>query len=214
MVAPSDTASASLRGVLQFWEEAEMETSSASAPGKFPHAGIGDLAGSLIRLLQTATHEVERDRTAAKAFIAQATSLLQVEVDRRSAGLQREPAAGGLAGWQMRRVIAFVEQQLGTTIRVEDLSAIAQLSVVYFAKTFKRTFGETPHAYVTRRRLARARHLMLTSDMQLSEVALACGLADQAHLCKLFRKFIGLSPATWRRERRASPSRSTLFLAS
>jgi transcriptional regulator GlxA family with amidase domain len=191
-----------------------METLSASAPGTFPHPGIGDLAGSLIRLLQTATHEVERDRTAAKAFIAQATSLLQVEVDRRSAEPRREPAAGGLAGWQMRRVIAFVEQQLGTTIHVEDLSAIAQLSVVYFAKSFKKTFGEAPHAYVIRRRLARARHLMLTSDMPLSEVALACGLADQAHLCKLFRKFIGLSPAAWRRERRAGPPGSARFLAS
>jgi AraC-like DNA-binding protein len=97
---------------------------------------------------------------------------------------------------------------------VEDLSAIAQLSVVYFAKAFKRTFGEAPHAYVIRRRLARARHLMLTSDMHLSEVALACGLADQAHLCKLFRKFIGLSPAAWRRERRAGPSGAAPFLAS
>jgi AraC family transcriptional regulator len=186
-------------------EDAAVEVVSAQVPGTVPYAGIGDLAGSVIKLLQTATHELERDSGVAKAFIARATSLLQVEVDRRSARPEDDPAAGGLAGWQIRRVVAFVEQHLDTPIRVDDLSAIAQLSVVYFSRAFKKTFDEAPHAYIVRRRLARARHLMLTSDMPLSEVALSCGLADQAHLCKLFRKAVGLSPAAWRRERRAGP---------
>jgi AraC-like DNA-binding protein len=111
-----------------------------------------------------------------------------------------------LAGWQKRRVIAFIEQQLSTTIRVEDLSAIAQLSVSYFARAFKKTFGEAPHAYIVGRRVARARYLMLTTDTPLCEVAVAAGLADQAHLCRLFRKVTGTSPAAWRRARRVGPS--------
>jgi len=178
-----------------------MDSLLALSFGAFPQGNIGDLAGSVIKLLQTASYEVERDRGAARASIARATSLLQVEVDRRSAQPGEEPAAGGLAGWQIRRVIAFVEQRLSTTIRVDDLSAIAQLSVSYFARAFKKTFGEAPHAYIVRRRVARARHLMLTTDTPLCEVAVAAGLADQAHLCRLFRKVTGMSPAAWRRAR-------------
>jgi AraC family transcriptional regulator len=61
--------------------------------------------------------------------------------------------------------------------------------------------GESPHAYVVRRRLERACHLMMTSAESLSEIALSVGFSDQAHLCRLFRQAFGQSPASWRRER-------------
>ncbi|HVJ52713.1 MAG TPA: helix-turn-helix transcriptional regulator, partial [Aliidongia sp.] len=67
---------------------------------------------------------------------------------------------------------------------------------------FKRSLGEAPHAYIIARRLERARELMLTSDMGLSELALQCGFSDQAHFTKLFRSHVGKSPAAWRREHR------------
>ena len=91
---------------------------------------------------------------------------------------------------------------LDEAIRVEDLSELVRLSAYNFSRAFKLSIGEAPHTYLVRRRLDRARHLMLTSDTALSEVALACGFYDQAHLSKLFRRCTGQSPAAWRRERR------------
>ncbi len=105
---------------------------------------------------------------------------------------------GGLAIWQIRRVIAFIEAHLDTPIKVKNLSAIVQLSASYFSQAFKKSFGAAPHAYVIQRRLDRARHLMLTSDARLSEIALTCGFTDQAHLCRQFRQATGHSPAAWR----------------
>jgi AraC family transcriptional regulator len=64
---------------------------------------------------------------------------------------------------------------------------------------FAKRFGEAPHAYLMRRRLETDRHLMLNSDAALGEVALACGFADQAHLCRQFRQNEGSSPAAWSR---------------
>ena len=101
--------------------------------------------------------------------------------------------------WQLRRVREYVEARIGGRISISDLSGIARLSEAHFSRGFKNTFGQTPHAYVMRRRVERARHLMCVSDNSLSEIALACGFSDQAHFCRLFRRCIGQSPAAWRR---------------
>jgi AraC-like DNA-binding protein len=101
----------------------------------------------------------------------------------------------------VHRLRAFIDDHLDGTIYITDLARVARRSAAYFCRAFKRTFGETPHAYVVRRRLHRARHLMLTTDQALSQIALSCGFTDQAHLCRLFRQTHDQSPAVWRRER-------------
>jgi AraC-like DNA-binding protein len=107
---------------------------------------------------------------------------------------------GGLAPWRIRRLQAFVEEHLSQSIHIADLSGAVGLSVPHFSRAFGLSFGEPPHLYVIQRRLDRARHLMLTSDMALSELAVACGFNDQAHFCRLFRQHTGRTPAAWRRE--------------
>jgi AraC-like DNA-binding protein len=107
---------------------------------------------------------------------------------------------GGLAPWRIRRLQAFVEEHLSQSIHIVDLSGAVGLSVPHFSRAFALSFGEPPHLYVIQRRLDRARHLMLTSDMALSELAVACGFNDQAHFCRLFRQHTGRTPAAWRRE--------------
>jgi hypothetical protein len=64
----------------------------------------------------------------------------------------------------------------------------------------RRSLGDSPHRYLMMRRVARARQLLLTSDLGLSQIASDCGLADQAHFSRLFRRFLGCSPGAWRRE--------------
>ncbi|HLZ83209.1 MAG TPA: AraC family transcriptional regulator [Caulobacteraceae bacterium] len=167
-----------------------------------------ELAGSLIHLLDCAKRHLDQDRDKAKASIARAASLLQVEFDRRTPSSDREPSQGALVAWQANRVRAYIDAHLETSIQIRDLAAVARRSTAYFCRAFKATFGETPHAFVVGRRLHRAAELMLTSDDSLSQVALACGFADQAHLCKMFRQRHGQSPAAWRRQRRDVGSRT------
>jgi AraC-like DNA-binding protein len=161
-----------------------------------------DLANSLVRLLASARRDLDGDPEAAIASIMRASSLLQVELDRNAAGSSKRAAPGSLAAWQVHRVKAYVDAHLDAPILIRDLAGVAQRSSAYFCRAFKRTFGETPHAFIIARRLHRANELMLTSDDSLSEIALSCGFADQAHLSKVFRSRHGQSPAVWRRERR------------
>jgi len=156
------------------------------------------LANSLVELLETTKRELDRDREAAKASLVTASSILQSEIERRSRARGARP--GALVGWQIARVRAFIDKNLHRTIHVEDLSAVAQRSRAHFSRSFKQAFGEPPHAYVVRRRLERACHLMITSSASLSEIALNVGFSDQAHLCKLFGQAFGQSPSSWRRD--------------
>jgi AraC-like DNA-binding protein len=160
---------------------------------------FGYLASSLAQLLEVVRREFEHDREAAKASLATASTILQSEIERYS-GARRSRTAG-LAGWQVARVRTFIDKNLHRTIHTQDLSAVARRSPAHFSRAFKLTFGEPPHAYVVKRRLEKACHLMMTTPASLSEIALNAGFSDQAHLCRLFRHAFGQSPASWRRER-------------
>jgi AraC family transcriptional regulator len=168
-------------------------TESPSASGLPFH----NLASCLAHL-ETARRELDGDREVAKGLLDAVSHILKSETENHLG--TNGSRQGALAGWQIVRVRAFIEKNLHRNIATRDLSAIAHRSRAYFSRSFKRAFGEPPHAYVVRRRLVRACHLMLTSSESLSEIALSVGLTDQAHLCKLFRRAFGQSPATWRRE--------------
>jgi AraC-like DNA-binding protein len=165
-------------------------------------APLAPLASSLVRLLDTARRNIDADPEAAQAAITRASKLLQIEIDRTAAGAAGRTTPGALAGWQVHRVKAYVDLHLDAPIHILDLAAVAQRSGPYFCRAFKRTFGETPHAFILARRLHRAGELMLTSDSSLSDIAVTCGFCDQPHFCKVFRAQHDQSPAAWRRERR------------
>lgn len=106
---------------------------------------------------------------------------------------------GGLASWQIRRVIEHIENELENPVRIEELSSLIELSPGHFCRAFKISMGETAHSFIIRRRIRRAQILMIETRDSLSEIACSCGLADQAHLTRLFRKLVGETPMNWRR---------------
>ena len=114
------------------------------------------------------------------------------------------PARGGLAPWQVLRVRTHVEAHLDSTLRARDLAAMVRLSTGHFCRAFKRSLGVAPIAYIAGRRVARAQKLMLATNESLSQIALAAGFYDQAHLTRLFRRHAGTTPHDWRRRHRAA----------
>jgi AraC family transcriptional regulator len=111
---------------------------------------------------------------------------------------------GGLAGWRVKRVTAFIEANIDVGIRIGDLARIALLSTSHFCRAFKQTFGETPLRYITRQRMHRAQAIMLRSRDSLAKIAIDCGMCDQAHFSRVFRRIVGVNPGTWRSRVRAS----------
>lgn len=177
------------------------ETMHAMAPFELPTA---EEEASVTRLLEQALTAAETDLATTRACVARVAALLERE---QTPAAEPEPASArrrvgaGLAPWQARRVAVHVDENLGFPITIDHLSTIAGLSSSYFCRAFKDTFGDPPHAYIMRRRVERAQTLMLQTREPLSQIALACGLSDQAHLCNLFRRLVGQSPSHWRRSR-------------
>jgi AraC-like DNA-binding protein len=175
----------------------------AITPGEHvvPDVGANSLVASLLSLLDLAGAEMEKDAEKAKLTIWRASSMLRTELERNASPMVRENGMGELAAWQLRRVRTYIDDHISERIYVRDLGAVARRSTAHFCRAFKCTMGETPHSYITRRRLDRAQWMMLTGDDSLSQIALQCGFSDQAHFCNRFRHATGESPAAWRRER-------------
>jgi AraC family transcriptional regulator len=112
-----------------------------------------------------------------------------------------QASKGGLAPWQKRKIDRYVRDHLNQRLHIHDLAKIASLSPSHFCRAFKHSFGAPPHAYIIRLRLQLAQRLMLTTHASLSQIAITCGMADQAHLSKLFRRGLGESPGAWRQRR-------------
>jgi transcriptional regulator GlxA family with amidase domain len=169
---------------------------------QIPHpAGLpqidGNFAVEVSKLLDTVRSALDRDgRTAIES-----AELLARLLRARSAHRPRLPSVpSGLAPWQERKVQRYIDENLESTVTVGDLAATVSLSPGYFSRAFKRSFGAPPHAYINKMRVDRARSLMLTTTESLSQIALACGLSDAAHLCRRFRQVTGTPPGAWRRK--------------
>ena len=168
----------------------QLQSATALAP---------DTSMALNSLLLEAKGAFQRDPCWAERCIGHALEIL---------GHSRTPSTtdipGGLLPWRMSRVRDAIETRLEEPLSTTDLAAAAGLSPSRFARAFKTSHGISPHQYLIRARIERAKALMLTSTNALSDIALACGLADQSHFSRLFRRLEGETPAAWRRRRQAS----------
>jgi AraC family transcriptional regulator len=161
-------------------------------------------ARQVLTLLDEAVRQLQPSGVA-HGTVLEAASLLRKEIHPEIA--QQVPDGGGrLLAWQARKVRDYIDTHITGPVLVPDLCALIDRSEAHFSRSFKRTFGESPHAFVIRRRLELAARYMLQTDAPLSDIALRCGFTDQAHLCKHFRQSTGQTPAAWRRARRTQDS--------
>ncbi len=162
---------------------------------------------AVTQLLRAVESALRDDVDNAQAIIRETATLLRIAptIEPADAGPAPSDAAtrtrGGLAPWQIRKVRTFVAENLGSRISTQTLAELTRLSTFHFSRAFKQTFGDSPHRYVLRRRVEHSQGLMLASKSSIADIALECGLVDQAHFGRIFRRLVGETPAAWRRAR-------------
>lgn len=105
---------------------------------------------------------------------------------------------GHLSGRRMQRAAEYIRLHLSENIRLDDMAAAAGLSAFHFARMFKKTTGITPHRYLMKMRLEKAKVLLRQCERSLTEIAAECGFWDQSHMSRVFRRFTGVSPVAYR----------------
>lgn len=181
-ILPSETASASL----------------AIAPNRSPTvvASRSEQAGQLIR---RAMILFETDRPAAWRCLSVASTMLTDELDAIRSTYQIPEPPSGLAHWQTKRVVDYIERNLQSKIDVDKLANLIAVSKGHFSRAFKQRVGLPPMAFIAARRVERAKNLLISTRVSIADIAVACGFGDQSHLTRRFCRVVGVTPGRYRR---------------
>jgi AraC family transcriptional regulator len=188
----------------------------------FPHDRLADISSvaagalelndplaqfdpDLANVCHQLARELRTDCAMSKLHFDALTTSIGVQLVRRWSNHQARIKTfhGGLPAARLRRVEEFLMAHLADDVGLDDLAAIANLSAKHFARAFRQSTGMAPHRWLIERRIDHAKALLMEAGLNLAEIALTCGFADQSHFTAAFRKSVGVTPAIFRRESRA-----------
>jgi AraC family transcriptional regulator len=127
--------------------------------------------------------------------------VLRHELVRINTGTHRAEAqaSGGLAAWQRRKALAYIEEHLAEPVSLEALAQLVGLSACYFCRAFRHSLGMPPQRYQLNQRIERAKTLLAKRAASVTDVSLTVGYNDTSAFCTAFRRITGLTPSAYRR---------------
>jgi AraC-like DNA-binding protein len=163
-------------------------------PMSFDDATVDNLGRAVLPALS-------RPDQASQLFVDHVLMAVGVHVAQTYGGMRAlaRPVRGGLAPWQVRRAKEILCANLDGRVPLKELAQECRLSVSHFSHAFRRSMGAAPHNWLLTRRVEAAKQKLRDHRLTLSDVALACGFADQSHLTRVFTRMVGISPGAWRR---------------
>lgn len=163
-----------------------------------PRLGVTDPL--LEQLALTLLRSMYNGETNAGLYVDQLGQAMAVQVLRsHCSGIGTRTPAVNSAVPQFARVVDYIESALEGDLSLDAMAAVAGMNPFYFARAFRRRFGETPHRFVLQRRIDRAKQLLRESETPLVEIALHCGFASQSHFASVFRRQVGVTPGRYRK---------------
>jgi AraC family transcriptional regulator len=103
-----------------------------------------------------------------------------------------------LSDRRLRQVFDYIEDNLAGDISLGDLAAVVGLSVSHFKVLFREAVGLSPHQYLIRRRVERAKNLLGEGELSIGQIAIESGFAHQSHLARHMHRVLGVSPKSLR----------------
>ena len=107
---------------------------------------------------------------------------------------------GGLGSARLRRIKEFIDAKIEDDLTLCEMAQAVELSTAYFSRMFRKSTGETPHQFLLRRRLERAKKMLRSADERVLDVAVACGFKSQQHFAQVFRHVCRVTPTEYRRD--------------
>lgn len=158
------------------------------------HCAQQDLNLQHIAMLLLA--ELRSDGMMGKLYVESLTQALAIHLLRHySASASTIPIENRcLTHVQLQQAIDYIHTYLNQDLSLAELASVINISPNYFARLFKRAMGISPHQYVIQQRVERAKVMLLTTDLPISDIALQVGFSSQSHLTQHFKRVIGMTP--------------------
>jgi len=147
-------------------------------------------------------HEVLAPGFGAEALVESIGRTMAIDLSRHLRSIEPEPemVAGGLAPWQLRRIVGYIEAHPGVTGNVDELAALCGISCRHLRRLFKHTTKQTLHTYGRDAWVAKAKSLLCDTDQPLKEIASVMGFNDPGSFSAAFRRATGAAPRTFRQQ--------------
>jgi AraC family transcriptional regulator len=183
--------------------DAALMASSDGAYGEVELRPSFKFANPRLRALVAATHaEMVAGFPSGRLFLDSIEQAMAVALVKDYA-LKHRPVQvyrGGLGAARLRRIRELVEAKMEDDLSLDDMAQSVGLSTAHFARMFRKSTGETPHQFVLRQRIERAKAMLRAPDARALDVAVACGFKTQQHFAQVFRDVCSVSPTEYRRE--------------
>jgi AraC family transcriptional regulator len=131
--------------------------------------------------------------------------LLRLMAIRNGTAVAEDEGRDRLSIMQQQKLVEFIEANIASDLSLGGLAGIVGYGVSRFKTLFKNSFGCTPHVYVLKRRVERAKTLIDAGALPLSQIALDSGFSHQSHMAVAFRRSLGVSPGQLRDARKDAP---------
>jgi AraC family transcriptional regulator len=158
----------------------------------------------LFHIGKQAVAELRREGTLPPRYVESIATVVGVHLSTHYLRRGQNRSLPTLTPNTQQRVLAYIQARLATRILLADLARVAGLSPFHFTRAFRVSVGETPHQFIIRQRVERARELLRTSgqSMTLTDAALQAGFSSQSHLTRCFRGVCGMTPGEFLRKER------------
>ena len=152
------------------------------------------------RLLGALVPQLRGPDPSGHMFADAAAEMIAIHLLQRYSTMSVVPVRSGetISRKKLRQVEDFVDANLDERVTLDNMARVACMSVFHFARSFKQSTGETPHAFVRLRKLEHARRLLAETDWDVRRVARAVGFTNASHFAAVFREKSGVTPAAYR----------------
>jgi len=150
-------------------------------------------------LLEQLRRELFSEARTSPLFVRSLAQALAIHLVRTYPGPHNAArGANALQTYKLRRVIEAMKARLAEAFCLPYLAQIAGLSDYHFSRLFKRATGLSPSQYFIRLRMARARQLLLETDLSVIEIGMEVGYSSPGHFSQVFRREVGVTPRAYR----------------
>jgi AraC family transcriptional regulator len=155
---------------------------------------------TILHVAQLLKAEVVSEGLAGGLYVEALRNLLAVHLLRNHTAAAVKPTVEDvhLDSLKLKQLQDYIEEHLAEDLAIATLANLIPMSQFHFARTFKAATGESPHRYITQRRIERAKVLLSVTRLSAAEIAYQVGFANQSHFTVQFRKTVGMTPKQFR----------------